>query len=110
MASQPANPRCGRNQDCALRSLVPSICGALNRHPPPRVLGPNPVLDKRRSRKQAGRFQGLFQPSSRAYRTLGPTTRGRTAAADREASIVPMGITMMVMDNSDLIVMDVSNT
>jgi hypothetical protein len=46
-------------------------------------------------RKQAGRFQGLFQPSSsRAYRTLGPTTRGRTATADREAPIVPMGISL----------------
>src|SRR5215469_18639960 len=55
-------------------------------------LGPYPVLDNRRSGKQAGRFQDLFQPSSRAYCTLGPTTRGRTAATDREAPIVPMGI------------------
>ena len=30
----------------------------------------------------------------RAYRTLGPITRGRTAAADREAPIVPMGISL----------------
>jgi hypothetical protein len=29
-----------------------------------------------------------------AYRTLGPTTRGRTAAAYREALIVPMGISL----------------
>src|SRR5215472_16566226 len=94
MASQPANPRGGRNQDGALRSLVPSICGAVNRHPPPRVLGPYPVLDKRRPRKQAGRFQGLFQPSSRAYRTPEPPTRGRTATADREARIVPMAISL----------------
>ena len=66
----------------------------VNRHPPPRVPGPAPVLDNRRSREQAARFQDLFQPSSRAYRTLGPTTRGRTAGADREAPIVPMGISL----------------
>src|SRR6516164_10635553 len=42
MASQPANPRGVRNQDGALRSLVPPICGAVDRHPPPRVLGPYP--------------------------------------------------------------------
>ena len=94
MASQPANPRGGRNQDRTSRALVPPICGAVNRHPPPRVLGLYPVLDNRRSRKRAARFQGLFQPSSRAYRTLGPTTRGRTAAADREAPIVPMAISL----------------
>ena len=94
MASQSANPRGIQNQDGALCSLVPSICGAVNRHPPPRVLGPYPVLDKRRPRKQAGRFQGLFQPSSRTYRTPEPPTRGRTAAADREARIVPMAISL----------------
>src|SRR5215472_15937262 len=58
------------------------------------MLGSYPVLDNRRSGKQAARFQDLFQPLSRAYRTLGPTTRGRTVAADREAPTVPMGISL----------------
>ena len=39
-------------------------------------------------------FKTYLQPSSRAYRTLGPTTRGGTATADREAPIVPMGISL----------------
>ena len=49
MASQPANPGCDRNQDRALRSFVPSLCGAVDRYRPPRVLGSYPVLDNRRS-------------------------------------------------------------
>jgi hypothetical protein len=67
MASESADTGSNRNQVHPLRSLVPSIRGKANRHPSARGLRSHLVLDAGRSRKQAARFQDLFQQPSHAY-------------------------------------------
>ena len=94
MASQSANPECGRNQNRAVCPAVSSICGTADRLITERVFGSHFVLDDGRSRKQAARISELLQQASRAYFTGGPNTRsGRErVAAVRKYPLLPLAI------------------
>ena len=83
-----------RDQDRALRPLVPSLCGTADRHGSTGVPGSHVILDHGGSRKQAARFQDILQPSSHACRTSRATTGRCTDPADREPPILSLGISL----------------
>ena len=97
MASQSACTGVDGNQVHTLRSPVPSIRGAVNRHPSPRVFGSPVVLDNDRSRKQATRFQDLLQRPSHAYLTGRANTRYAGVTTNRQSPLVWMAAPLSIL-------------
>ena len=97
MASQSACTGVDGNQVHTLRSPVPSIRGAVNRHPSPRVFGSPVVLDNDRSRKQAARFQDLLQRPSHAYLTGRANAGYARVTTNRKSPLVWMAAPLSIL-------------
>jgi hypothetical protein len=82
------------NQVHPLRSPAPPFRGKANRHHSNRVSGSYVVLDHGRSRKQAARFQDLFQQPSHAYLTGRANVGYAPVTTNRQSPLVSMATSL----------------